>query len=154
MNLNKVTVAGNTTRDVELRFTPKGTAIAQVGIAVNRRWKGEDGEQKEEVTFIDATFWGKTAEIVAQYFRKGSPIYIEGRLKLDSWDDKQTGQKRSKLSVVAESFQFVGRKAQGDTEEEPSGKVIGGEQRRAKSEPSAKEPATGDESPESDDVPF
>ena len=142
MNLNKLLLAGNMTRDPELRYTPKGTAIAQTGIAVNRRWKGEDGEEKEEVTFVDVTFWGRTAETVGQYFKKGSPIFIEGRLKLDSWEDKQTKQRRQKLSVVAENFQFVGPKQEG------------GERPAARPAPA---PATGGESdgpPEGDDVPF
>jgi single-strand DNA-binding protein len=120
MNLNKVTIAGNLTRDPELRFSPKGLAICKFGVAINRTWKGESGDQKEEATFIDVDGFGRTAEAVAQYFKKGKPIYVEGRLKLDQWDDKQSGQKRSKLGVVMESFQFVGGKSESEPAASPS----------------------------------
>src|SRR5205823_3224242 len=106
-SFNKVILAGNLTRDPELRYTPKGMAIAKIGLAVNRTWKNEAGETKEEVTFVDVDSFGRQAEIIAQYFRKGRPILMEGRLRLDQWDDKQTGQKRSKLGVVLESFSFL-----------------------------------------------
>src|SRR6266542_3043562 len=101
-SFNKVILVGNLTRDPELRFTPKGTAIARLGLATNRRWTTETGEQKEEVTYIDVDAFGKQAETISNYFKKGRPILIEGRLRYDSWDDKQTGQKRSKLGVVLE----------------------------------------------------
>jgi single-strand DNA-binding protein len=105
---NKVILAGNLTRDPELRYTPKGMAIAKFGLAVNRSWRdGETGETKEEVTFVDVDAFGKTAETIGQYLKKGRPILIEGRLKLDTWDDKQTQQKRSKLGVVVETFTFL-----------------------------------------------
>src|SRR6476661_8357358 len=107
-SFNKVILVGNLTRDPELRYTPKGMAIAKIGLAVNRVWTNEAGEKKEEVTFVDIDIFGRTAENVSQYMRKGSPILIEGRLRLDQWDDKQTGQKRSKLGVVAETVQFLG----------------------------------------------
>ncbi|MDW8310033.1 MAG: single-stranded DNA-binding protein [Verrucomicrobiales bacterium] len=107
-SFNKVILMGNLTRDPELRYTPKGTPVARLGIALNRVWTTETGERKEEVTFVDVDVFGRTAENVAQYMRKGRPILIEGRLRLDQWDDKQTGQKRSKLSVVAEAVQFLG----------------------------------------------
>ena len=107
-SFNKVILMGNLTRDPELRYTPKGTAIAKVGLAVNRVWTNEAGEKKEEVTFVDVDIFGRTAENVGQYMRKGRPILVEGRLKLDQWDDKQTGQKRSRLGVVAETVQFLG----------------------------------------------
>src|SRR5689334_6830667 len=106
-NFNKVILAGNLTRDPELRYTPKGLAIAKIGLAINRTWKSESGEQKEEVTFVDVDSFGRQAEVVSQYLKKGRPVLIEGRLKLDTWEDKQTNQKRSKLGVVAESFQFI-----------------------------------------------
>jgi single-strand DNA-binding protein len=106
-SFNKVILAGNLTRDPELRYTPKGTAVAKLGLAVSRRWKSDTGELKEETTFVDVDAFGKTAETIAQYMKKGRPILIEGRLKLDQWDDKQTGQKRSKLGVVLESFSFI-----------------------------------------------
>src|ERR1700747_585551 len=107
-SFNKVILAGNLTRDPELRYTPKGTAIARIGLAVNRTWKTETGESKEEVTFIDVDAFPRQAETLAQYLKKGSPRMVEGRLKLDQWDDKQTGQKRSRLGVVLEGFQFLG----------------------------------------------
>src|SRR6185295_12239417 len=107
-SFNKVILVGNLTRDPELRYTPKGMAIAKIGLAVNRNWTTEAGEKKEEVTFVDVDIFGRTAENVAQYMKKGRPILIEGRLRLDQWDDKQTGQKRSKLGVVAETVQFLG----------------------------------------------
>lgn len=107
-SLNKVMLIGNLTRDPEVRYTPKGTAVTDIGLACNRSYTLDSGERREDVTFIDVTLWGKSAELVAQYMKKGRPIYIEGRLQMDSWDDKQTGQKRSKMKVVGENFQFLG----------------------------------------------
>jgi single-strand DNA-binding protein len=104
---NKVILAGNLTADPELRYTPKGTAIAKVRLALNRAYKTETGELKEEVTYVDVDAWGQQAETISQYLRKGRPILLEGRLKLDQWDDKQSGQKRSALRVVLESFTFI-----------------------------------------------
>lgn len=109
MNLNKLLLAGNLTRDPELRYTPKGSAICGFGLAVNRKWKTETGDEKEEVTFVDVTAFGKQAEAIAQYLKKGNPLFLEGRLKLDQWDDKQTGKRQQKLCVVLESFQFLPR---------------------------------------------
>lgn len=110
-NLNKVMLMGNLTRDIELRHTPNtNTAIAQIGLAVNRKWRTPEGETKEEVTFVDCEAWGKTAEILAQYLKKGRPVYLEGRLRLDQWQDKESGQNRSKMKVVVESFQFIDSK--------------------------------------------
>ena len=103
---------GNLCRDVEMRYTPKGTAVAQINIAINHSYKTEAGEKKEEVTFVDCEAWGRTAEIIAQYAgKKGNPLMIEGRLKLDQWDDKTTQQKRSKLKVVIENIQLIGSKS-------------------------------------------
>ncbi|MSU32492.1 MAG: single-stranded DNA-binding protein [Pedosphaera sp.] len=107
-SFNKVILAGNLTRDPELRYTPKGTAIAKLALAMNRRWTGEDGQTKEEVTYVDIDAFGKQAETISQYLRKGGGLLLEGRLKLDQWDDKQTGQKRSRLGVVLEQFTFLG----------------------------------------------
>lgn len=114
-SFNKVILMGNLTRDPELRYTPKGTPIAKIGLAVNRVWRSEAGEQREEVTFVDVDIFGRTAENVGQYMRKGRPIMIEGRLKLDQWDDKNTGQKRSKLGVVADTVQFLGSRDDRDS---------------------------------------
>src|SRR2546423_12659066 len=106
-NFNKVILAGNLTRDPEMRYTPKGTAVTKIGMAINRTWKNEAGETKEEVTFVDVDAFGRTAEVIAQYLKKGRPILMEGRLRYETWEDKQTNQKRSKLGVVLENFQFI-----------------------------------------------
>jgi single-strand DNA-binding protein len=148
---NKVILVGNLTRDPELRYTPKGMAIAKIGLAVNRNWTSESGEKKEEVTFVDVDIFGRTAENVAQYMKKGRPILIEGRLKLDQWDDKQTGQKRSKLGVVAETVQFLGSPG-------GAGGSEGGDAPRRPAAPSsapAPSPSSEpDAPPPDDDVPF
>ena len=151
-SFNKVVLVGNLTRDPELRYTPKGTAIAKLGLAVNRVWTNESGEKKEEVTFVDVDVFGRTAENVGQYMRKGRPILIEGRLKLDQWDDKQTGQKKSKLGVVAETVQFLGSPAGA----EGGGGAPAAPRAARPSAPAAPaaEPVEGDGPPESDDVPF
>jgi single-strand DNA-binding protein len=150
-SFNRVILAGNLTRDPELRYTPKGTAVARLGIACNRKWKSETGEMKEEVTFVDVDAFGKTAETIGQYLKKGRPILIEGRLRYDSWEDKQSGQKKSKLGVVLENFQFLdsgGGRGEGAAEASrsrpPSGPA-----------PTAPEPGGDAEPPpEHDDVPF
>lgn len=107
-NFNKVFLMGNLTRDPETRSTNKGTAVTRFTLAVNRRYTTEAGEAKEEVTFVDIDAWGKMAEAIAKYGKRGKPMHIEGRLKLEQWDDKATGQKRSRMGVVLESFQFLG----------------------------------------------
>jgi single-strand DNA-binding protein len=151
---NKVLLVGNLTRDPELRYTPKGTAIAKFGLAVNRVWTTETGEKKEEATFVDIDAFGKQAETIGQYMKKGRQMLVEGRLRLDQWDDKQTGQKRSKLGVVLEAFQFLdsGNRQEG-----------GGEgTRRAPAAAPAAAAAAAPEAPaeaeappvEEDDVPF
>jgi len=112
-NVNKVILLGNLTRNPEVKFTPKGLAVADFGLAVNRTFTTDAGEKREEATFIDITVWGKTAELARQYLTKGRQVYIEGRLQFDSWDDKQTGQKRSKLRVVGETIQFLGSPQEG-----------------------------------------
>ena len=119
-NLNRVLLIGNLTRDPEVRYTPKGTAVTEIGLAVNRIYSGEDGEKKEETTFVDVTLWARQAEIAGQYLRKGRPVFIEGRLQLDTWDDKQTGQKRSRLRVVAENLQLLGSRPEGESSSAPS----------------------------------
>ncbi len=155
-SFNKVILMGNLTRDPELRYTPKGTAIAKIGLAVNRVWTNEAGEKKEEVTFVDVDIFGRTAENVGQYMRKGRPIMIEGRLKLDQWDDKQSGQKRSKLGVIADTVQFLGSANEGGGN--PGGGSAPAAPRVSRPAPSASapmaEPIEGDGPPESDDVPF
>lgn len=113
-NLNSVHLIGNLTRDVEVKFTPKGTAIGSFSLAINRVYTvGDSHEKKEEVTFVECSIFGKSAETLAQYAKKGDPLFVEGRLKQDQWQDKTTGDKRSKLAVVAESFQFLRMKEGG-----------------------------------------
>ena len=107
-SFNKVILLGNLTRDPQLKYLPSQTAVAEFGLAVNRKFKTQAGEDREEVTFVDCTAFAKQGELINQYFTKGKPIFIEGRLKFDSWEDKQGGGKRSKLTVVVENFQFVG----------------------------------------------
>jgi len=105
---NKVILMGNLTRDPQMKYLPSQTAVVEFGVACNRRFKTAAGEDKDEVTFVDCTSFGKQAEVINQYFTKGKPIFIEGRLKYDQWEDKQGGGKRHKLTVVIESFEFVG----------------------------------------------
>ncbi len=109
---NKVILMGNLTRDPELRVTPKGTSVCQIGLAVNRTYRDSDGNNREDVTFVDVDAFGKQAEVLAKYMNKGRPILVEGRLKLDSWESK-TGEKRNKLKVILEGFQFVGSRSDG-----------------------------------------
>jgi len=106
-NLNKVMLIGNLTRDPELRYTPKGTAVADISLAINRVWNNEQNQKQEETIFVDVTLWGRQAELAQQYLTKGRGAYIEGRLQMDTWDDKETGKKRSKLKVIGESLQFL-----------------------------------------------
>lgn len=148
-SFNKVILAGNLTRDPELRYTPKGTAVARFTLAVSRNWTSEDGQKKEEVSFIDIDAWGRQGEVIAQYMKKGRPLLVEGRLKQDTWEDKNTKQKQSKLKVVLESFSFIdsnrGDSAGGPTPARAAGAAVA---------PAAAEPVEGDGPPESDDVPF
>lgn len=105
-SFNKVLLMGNLTRDPEVRYTPGNQAVANIGLAVNRKYRTQDGQTREEVTFVDCEAWGKTAETMSQYLKKGRPVFLEGRLKLDQWQDKE-GNNRSKLKVVVDSFQFI-----------------------------------------------
>jgi single-strand DNA-binding protein len=162
-SFNKVVLVGNLTRDPELRYTPKGTAIARIGLAINRTWRDpETNATKEEVTFIDIDAWGKQAETIAQYVKKGRPLLVEGRLKLDSWEDKNTKEKRSKLGVVLESFQFLDSSqdrggeggaagfdsaSSGSSRPRPAASGLSAAPTGARSEPEAMPP-------EDDDVPF
>lgn len=112
-SFNRVILAGNMTRDPESRALPSGQALTKFSLAINRSYTTKDGEKREEVTYVDIESYGKQAEIIAKYCSKGSGILVEGRLKLDSWDDKKTGEKRSRLGVVLENFTFIGGRAQG-----------------------------------------
>jgi len=123
-NFNKVYLMGNLTRDPEMRVTPKGTAICQFGLAISRSWKDESGQTREETAFVDIEAWGKQGEVIAKYCTKGRPLFVEGRLKFDQWEDKTTQQKRSKLKVVLENFQFIG--GRGDGAGGPGGGGSGG----------------------------
>jgi single-strand DNA-binding protein len=146
-NFNKVILAGNLTRDPELRYTPKGTAVARITLAINRTYGGgEGGEKKEEVSFVDVDVWGRQAEVISQYMKKGRPLLVEGRLKQDTWEDKNTKQKQSKLKVVLESFSFLDSGNRGSDGGPP-----------APRSPSAAVPPAeppDSEPPQDDDVPF
>jgi single-strand DNA-binding protein len=109
MQFNRVMLGGNLTRAPKLQILPNKNVLCDIGIAVNRRWKDQEGVEKEEVTFVDCVAFSKTAELINQYFKKGDPIFVEGRLKLDQWE--KDGQNRSKIKVVIETFQFVGKKS-------------------------------------------
>ena len=141
---NKVLLMGNLTRDPEVKHTAGNRAVVNFGLAVNRRYKTAEGERREEVTFVDCEAWSYTAENIGKYFSKGSPIFVEGRLKLDTWEDRNDGSKRSKLRVVVENFQFIDRKGGG------GGGGGGGGYERA---PVSQEAPAG-ESFSNDDIPF
>jgi len=111
---NRVILMGNLTRDPQVRYTPSGTAVTEIGLAVNRTWfDKQSNSRREETTFVDVTLWGRQAEVAGEYLAKGRQVLIEGRLQLDTWDDKETGQKRSKLRVVAENMTMVGGRSEG-----------------------------------------
>jgi single-strand DNA-binding protein len=123
-NVNKVILIGNVTRDIELKHTTKGTAVASASLALNRSYKTEQGEKHEETTFVDVEFWGRSAEVVSEYVKKGSPLYVEGRLKQETWEDKESGGKRQRIKVVAENIQLLGsrggqKKSESGEESEP-----------------------------------
>lgn len=148
-NYNKVILMGNLTRDPEVKYTSGGTAIAKIGMAINRTWTNKEGQKQEETTFVDVDAFGRQAEVIGQYLKKGRPVMIEGRLKLDQWDDKQTGQKRSKLGVTLEGFQFLDSGGAG-------GGDGGGNQQAQSNAPAASgnSSAPAASLPEDDDVPF
>jgi single-strand DNA-binding protein len=147
-SFNKVILLGNLTRDPEVRYTPKGTAVADLGLAVNRNYTAENGEKREEVTFVDVTFWGRTAEVAGEYLKKGRPVFVEGRLQLDSWDDKQSGQKRTKLKVIGETMQMLGSpRGAGGGDEEGGGS-------RPSSRPAPPPRASAPSEPDDDEIPF
>lgn len=146
-NLNRVLLIGNLTRDPEVKYTPKGTAIAEIGLAINRNYTTESGEKREETTFVDIELFGRLAEIAGEYLKKGRPVFIEGRLKLDTWDDKQTGQKRSKMRVVGEGLQLLGAKDGETSAPKP-------QPRTPPPRPQPKAPDPDLDAPEEDDVPF
>jgi single-strand DNA-binding protein len=146
-SFNKVILMGNLTRDPEVRYTPKGSAVTDIGMAVNRVYSTEGGEKREEVTFVDVTLWGRTAEIAGEYLKKGRPVLIEGRLQLDSWDDKQSGQKRSKLKVIGETMQLLGSKPS-------AGAESGDEAPRSSGRTTPPPPRSSSAEPDDDEIPF
>lgn len=116
-SLNSVHLIGNLTAKPELRYTPKGTAVADFSLAINRRWKDDAGKEQEAVTFVDVTAWGRLGEIADKYLGKGKPVFIGGRLHLEEWDDKTTGKRRTRLKVIAEELQLIAVKAPSDSAE-------------------------------------
>ncbi len=150
-SFNKVMLLGNCTRDPEVKYTPKGSAVTDLGLAVNRFYTTDNGEKREETTFVDVTMWGRQAEIAGEYLKKGRPVFIEGRLQLDTWDDKQTGQKRSKLRVVCENFQLLGSRDGGPAPEGISGSAPS---RAASSDKAVAKSAPASEDSAEDDIPF
>jgi single-strand DNA-binding protein len=145
MSYAKTFIIGNLARDPELRVTPKGTAICQFGVGVNRKFKSGDGPEQEEVSFFDIEAWGKTGENIAKYFTKGKPIFLECRPKQDTWDDKTSGQKRSKVKFIVEQFQFVGGREGGDQQRPAPAR---------RPEPTERQQANQDDSGADSDVPF
>src|SRR5499427_3203416 len=146
-SFNKVILLGNLTRDPEVRYTPKGSAVCDLGIAVNRQYTLDSGEKREEVTFVDVVLWSRLAEIAGEYLKKGRPVFIEGRLQLDTWDDKQSGQKRSKLRVIGETMQLLGGRPPG------AGGGSGGEGGESRKTTPPPKPAAAAE-PDDDEIPF
>jgi single-strand DNA-binding protein len=169
---NKVMLMGNLTRDPEVRYTPKGSAVADLALAVNRTYTAESGEKREEVTYVDIVLWSKLAELAGQYLKKGRAVFIEGRLQMDTWEDKQTGQKRSRIKVVGENMQFVDSRRDGGGDEEGGGGGGGGgyarQSRPAGTQQRSQQPARQQQPPaneefnegpitegmEEDDIPF
>ena len=169
-SFNQVILLGNLTRDPQLKYLPSQTAVVEFGLACNRKFKGQNGEDREEVTFVDCSAFGKQAEVLNQYCTKGKPLFIQGRLKFDSWEDKQGGGKRSKLTVVIENFQFIGsrdgggggggggqQEGGGDYEQRPPqrGPQQGRPQQgRSQNAPPPQQPFGEEEQFKDDDIPF
>ena len=156
-SLNRCLLMGFCTKTPELKTTPKGTSVAEMDIAINRVWKDDNGEKKEDTTFVSITAWGRTAEIISQYVTKGKPVFVEGRLQLDAWNDKETGQKRSRLRVVAENIQLLGSKENGGSNEyDQRPRAEQPRPQRRDTPPPVKRPMTGDPEldAEPDEIPF
>ena len=154
-SLNKVMLIGNVTRDPELKYTPKGSAVTDLGLAVNRSYTNQaTGEKVEETTFVDVELWGRLAEIAGEYAKKGRPVFIEGRLRMDSWEDKQSGQKRSRLKVTAEGLQLLGGRTGGSSGGNPDEEYSSTPPPAAR--PPQRQPARQEPPPamEDDDIPF
>src|SRR6202140_3393986 len=153
-SFNKVILLGNLTRDPEVRYTPKGSAVCDLGLAVNRQYTLDSGEKREEGTFVDVVLWSRLAEIAGEYLKKGRPVFIEGRLQLDTWDDKQTGQKRSRLRVVAENLQLLGSRPEGEGSSSTFTPRRSPNPSAPAPPPRAAEPRDQDLDAEPDDIPF
>lgn len=165
-SFNKVILVGNLTRDPQVKYTTGGTAVAELGLAVSRQWfDKQTNSKKEETTFVDVTLWGRTAEVAGEYLAKGRPVLIEGRLQLDTWEDRETKQKRSKLRVVGENMTMLGSRSEGGgggggrgqsgASREQSGFDQGGFSSESESYPSYDEAPGGSASgPPTDEVPF
>jgi len=153
-NLNKVMLIGNLTRDPELRYTPSGKAVADISLAINRVWNNEQGQKQEDTIYVDVTLWGRQAELAQQYLSKGRSAYIEGRLQMDTWDDKETGKKRSKLKVVGDHLQFMsdGKGGAGGGSAPAQGGPQAAQQRSGP--PQGASAAPPNEFQEEDDIPF
>lgn len=152
-NVNKVILIGNVTRDPEVKFTSKGSAVTDIGLAINRTYTLDSGEKREETTFVDIELWGRLAEIAGEYAKKGRPVYVEGRLRIDSWEDKTSGQKRSRLKVVGENLQLLGSRPDGGS------RSHGGDDTQDAPPQRSSAPARRPASPpptelEDDDIPF
>ena len=167
-SFNRVILIGNLTRDPELRYTPTGTPVCEIGLAVNNRHKSASGEWVEETTFVDVTLWSRTAEVANEYLKKGASIFVEGRLKLDSWESNE-GQKRSKLRVICENMQMLGGKGGGGGASEGGGRYTpraseGGPRSAPRGQPSSQYSQSAPpreefespppEMPPGDDIPF
>jgi single-strand DNA-binding protein len=156
-NLNKVMLIGNLTRDPELRYTPSGRAVADISLAINRVWVNDAGQKQEDTTFVDVTLWGRQAELAQQYLTKGRGAYVEGRLQMDTWDDKETGKKRSRLKVVGDTLQFLpdGRGGAGGAGGgAPQQQRSNGPQPQRSAPPQGASAAPAEDFQEEDDIPF
>src|SRR6184192_2509405 len=152
-SFNKVILLGNLTRDPEVRYTPKGSAVCDLGIAINRQYTLDSGEKREEVTYVDVVLWSRLAEIAGEYLKKGRPVFIEGRLQLDTWDDKQSGQKRSKLRVIGETMQLLGSRPSASASE-PADEERASRSNNRASAPPPKAAATAPAEADEDEIPF
>ena len=151
-DLNKTILVGRLTRDPVIRYTPSNQTICDFGLASGRKYKTSGGEEREETLFIDCSIWGKGGEIFNQYMKKGKQVAIEGRLKLDQWDDKQSGQKRSKISIVVENFQFLGGGERGGQHESPPAQRV--DVRRAERQPAGAEVLGDEQQFQEDEIPY
>ncbi|HEV8607284.1 MAG TPA: single-stranded DNA-binding protein [Tepidisphaeraceae bacterium] len=164
-NYNKVILVGNLTRDPQLRYLPSQMAVVDIGLAVNHKWKTAQGEDREEVCFVDCSAFGKQAEIINQYCQKGRPLLVEGRLKYETWEDKQGGGKRSKHKIVIEGFQLLGGRQDGggggaggapseEGESHPAPRPASGRPPQGKPAPQQEAPISDQEHFKEDDIPF